>query len=208
MYIHFISYCSVIILYIRLTGAVDPVTLLVTLSDPIAFADDSTYGTHFAITNINKYQYMAVYYNDTAESPVHSVSAVVMRVTIAVSGAYIVAPWKAPVVFPVSSLTGVIRATTLSSGEIVIAYSDNNSNNGVTCVLIKVNPSTGLILFGSQWEVTTGTTVKGISTGTMNINLVTIGTGYQFMVMFSDLALDGGVVTAIGEVSELFVYGI
>lgn len=190
-----------LIVTFRLTGAVDPATLLVTLSAPLAFADDRTYGISFALTNLNAYQYMAVYYNGSTSSPSQTLKAVVMNVTVnAVSGAYTVVPYKKPVSFTGSSLTGVVRATTLDNGNVVVAYSDKNTNNGVTCVLLEVNKYTGLIIFGSQLQITTGTSVKYISTGTLNINLVTIGTGSQFMVMFSDLALNGAIVAAIGEV--------
>ena len=109
---------------------------------------------------------------------------------------------------PVSQLAGSlvegkIRVTSLDDNTAVIAYSDKTSNYGITCLLVETNLNTGVVNFISKLQITTGYSAKYVSSGTIDINLVTITAGTQFMVLFSDLGLDGAIVAAIGTVSVL-----
>lgn len=184
-----------------IAGVVDPISLVVTLSKPLIFADDSWYDTYFDLVGLSAYRYLIVYY--VGSSTNQAVSAVVMNVQkYPTNDTYYVQP-LGPVAYLAGSLaTGVIRVTALSSNSAVIAYSDVTSNYGITCAMVKVNPLSGVVNFISVLQITTGYTVKYISSGTVDIKLVTISGGSQFMVMFSDLGLDGAIVAAIGTVSS------
>ena len=176
-------------------------TLAVTCSAPYLFADNSRYSTNFAVTAISASQYLLVYYVGGGGKD-DVVSAVVMSAQkYATNGTYYLKPMGPVSQLPGSLVEGSIRATSLDDNTAVIAYSDKNSNYGITCLLVESNLNTGAVNFISKLQITTGYSAKYVSTGTVDINLVTITAGTQFMVLFSDLGLDGAIVAAIGSVS-------
>ena len=143
---------------------------------------------------------MVAYYGDVSSAG--PLTAIVITANVISSTNITLSRVVGPKSYTGTSLTGVLRATTLDNGDVVVAYSDNLSNNGVTCVQVTINMLTNSLLFGGVLAITTGETAKYVfPTGTMNIQLVTIGNGFQFMVMFSDLELDGALVAAVGEVT-------
>ena len=179
---------------------VDPTTLVVTLSSPLLLADNSQYGTNFAITAMSAYQYLAVYY--VGGSSNEDISAVVINAEkYPTNSTYYVKPLGRVAQLQGSLVEGVIRATTLNSNTFVVAYSDKKSNYGITSVLVKADPVRGEINFISELQITTGYSAKYITSGMIDINLVTISGGSQFLVLFSNIGIDGALVAAIGTVS-------
>jgi hypothetical protein len=184
---------------------VDPVTLAVTLSNFFIFADDSTYGTSMTITALTATKYLAVYYISAAiaSTPAGVTSVVIDAVTYQ-NGTLGARLFGKKSIFAGSMPTSVIRATALDANNVVVAYSDTKTNNGITCVALSINSYTGTIIYGSVLSVTTGGfTADNLPynpTGQLDINLVTIKAGSQFMLMFSDLSLNGALVAVVGEV--------
>ena len=183
-------------------------TLAVTLTDPYDFADDNHYSVSVAITGLTAYTYFVAYYG-TGASATGPLTAFVVK-AVSTAGIYsLTTAGPSSYLGTGGGLYEVIRATTLDSGDVVVAYPDSNSNNGITCVLVKYDADTGGILFGSVLQLTTGTTTMYLTnSGAMNIQLVTIGNGFQFMAMFNDLEIGGGALVAvIGEVSTCDFHG-
>jgi hypothetical protein len=181
---------------------VDPVTLAVTLSNFLIFADDSTYGTSMTITALTATKYLAVSYISAAiaSTPAGVTSVVIDAVTYQ-NGTLGARLFGKKSIFTGSMPTSVIRATALDANNVVVAYSDTKTNNGITCVALSINSYTGTIIYGSVLSVTTGGfTTKYPASGQLDINLVTIKAGSQFMLMFSDLSLNGALVAVVGEV--------
>ena len=178
---------------------VDPATLGVTCTSAFLFADNKDYGTTFDVTGMSASQYLIAYY--IGQSKNESISTVVMNAQkSATNGTYYLKPLGPVSKLPGSLVEGTIRVTSLDDNTAVIAYSDRTSNYGITCVLVESNLNTGVVNFISKLQITTGYSAKYISSGTVDINLVTITAGTQFMVLFSDLGLDGAIVAAIGSV--------
>ena len=183
---------------------VDPSALAVALSDPMLIADNSKYSTEFAITAMSAYQYLAVYY--VGESSDEAVSAVVIKAEkYPTNSTYYVKPLGRVARLPGSLVSGIIRATTLNSNTFVVAYSDRNSNYGITSILVKADPVRGEVNFISVLQITTGYSAKYTYSGTVDISLVTISGGSQFLILFSNLGIDGALVAAIGTVSCLIL---
>jgi hypothetical protein len=184
---------------------VDPVTLAVTLSNFLIFADDSTFGTSMTITALTATKYLAVSYISAAiASTPAGVTSVVIDAFTYQNGTLGARLFGKKSIFAGSMPTSVIRATALDANNVVVAYSDTKTNNGITCVALSINSYTGTIIYGSVLSVTTGGfTADNLPynpTGQLDINLVTIKAGSQFMLMFSDLSLNGALVAVVGEV--------
>lgn len=188
----------------------DPVTLAVKLSNFLIFADDSTYETSMTITALSATKYLAVSYiaNAIASTPA-GVTSVVINAVTNTNGTLEAKLFGAKSILAGSAPTSVIRATALDANNVVVAYSDTKANNGITCVALTVNSFTGTIIYGSVLPITTGGfTADNLPynpTGQLDINLVTIKAGSQFMLMFSDLSLNGALVAVIGQVCATHV---
>lgn len=174
----------------------NPTTLAVKLSPLLVVGDNSNYGLTVAITGLTATQYMVIYYGGFRMSPT-SLYAVVVKGNVRSNGTLSVGMPVAAKAFPGYSLNGYFKATTLDSGDVVVAYADSNVNQGVVCALLTVNINTGAILNGPQLTIATGSSLASYSA----ISIVTIGTGSQFMVMFADLIVNRAVVAAIGQVT-------
>ena len=176
-------------------------TLAITLSSPYQFANDTGKNVVFTLTSISAYNYLVVFYGDSA-TPNGPLSATVMKASS--DGSVVTSDASAAFTPPYgfstlsTSISGFFKATTLDSGDFVVAYSDSTTGNGVTCVLIQYDSSLGQILFTSILQLTTGFSLKAYR----YIRIATIGNGLQFMVVFPDSALGGAVVAAIGEVRK------
>lgn len=177
----------------------DPVTLAVTLSNFLPFQDDSTYETYITLTALTSTKYLAVSYIGSTTAPVGVTSQVISTSTLS-NGTLVAKAFGVSSEFTGSRPNGVIRATALDENNVVVAYSDINSNYGITCVSLSINSFTGAVKYGAVLAITTGYTAKFISSGDININLVTIKAGSQFMLMFSDLSLNGALIAVIGQV--------
>ena len=57
-------------------------------------------------------------------------------------------------------------------------------------------------MFGSKWEVTTGLAAEYLDDGLMNIDIVTLNTDNEFMVLFSDVSNNGVMTAAAGKVNN------
>lgn len=186
----------------------DPVTLAVTLSTFLVFADDSNYATSMTITSLTATKYLAVYYiSATPYSNATAVTSVVIDAVTNADGTLVAKLFGAKSIFAGTLPTGVIRATALDANNVVVAYSDTKTNNGITCVALSVNSYTGTIIYGSVLSVTyggfTADNVPYNPTGQLDINLVTTKAGSQFMLMFSDLSINGALVTVVGQVRAI-----
>ena len=183
----------------------NPVTLVVTLSNFLVFADASSYSTSMTITSLTASKYLAVYYisaNPGSDST--AVTSVVIDAVTNADHALVAKFFGAKSIFAGTLPTGVIRATALDANNVVVAYSDTKANNGITCVALSVNSYTGTVIYGSVLSVTyggfTADNVPYNPTGELDINLVTTKAGSQFMLMFSDLSINGALVTVVGQV--------
>ena len=128
--------------------------------------------------------------------PANNLYAVLMTGQTSANGTSSVTMPIPATALPGYTLTGFFKATALDSGDVVIAFADASTNQGVTCALLSVNLNTAAILAGPTLSITTGTSMEAYSA----ISIVTIGTGSQFMVMFIDLIVSRAVVAAIGQV--------
>ena len=183
----------------------DPVTLAVTLSNFLIFADDSNYATSMTITSLTATKYLAVYYiSATQYSNSTAVTSVVIDAVTNANGTLAAKFFGKKSVFAGTLPTGVIRATALDANNVVVAYSDTKANNGITCVALSVNSYTGTIIYGSVLPITyggfTADNLPYNPTGQLDINLVTTKAGSQFMLMFSDLSINGALATVVGQV--------
>jgi hypothetical protein len=152
------------------------------------------------ITALTATKYLAVSFIDSAMTP-SGVTSVVIDAFTYQNGTLGARLFGKKSIFAGSVPTGVIRATALDANNVVVAYSDTKTNNGITCVALSINSYTGTIIYGSVLSVTTGGfTTKYPASGQLDINLVTIKAGSQFMLMFSDLSLNGALVAVVGEV--------
>ena len=155
------------------------------------------------MTRLTDSKLMVLYYDSGAGDGQRTLHAVVVNNIIASNGSLSQSITKPAMEYAGSDLgKNLIKATTLDSNDVVVAYGDANTNFGITCTLVKYNDATGMIYFGSNLQITTGNTVNFLpnSYAFTALSIETVGGGSQFMVMFVDLALDGSVVTTIGEV--------
>ena len=79
--------------------------------------------------------------------------------------------------------------TTLNTNNLVVAYTDANSNFGLSATVINVDTVKQAILFGSTLQLTTGLTQGVFNYVFMNAGtaITTLADGSEFMVLFSDL---------------------
>ena len=133
-------------------------------------------------------------------------NAVVLNTTVASNGGLSLNLAGMPTAYVGSKLgINLLRATTLDSGDVVVAYGDATNNNGITCTLVNYDNSTGVILFTSNLQITTGSTVSTDPNNfpyVTSLSIATIGGGSQVVVMFVDLGLDGAIVAAVVDVSN------
>ena len=133
-------------------------------------------------------------------------NAVVVNATSSSNGGLSLNLVGMPTVYQGSKLgINLLKATTLDSGDVVVAYGDANNNNGITCMLVTYDAFTGAILFTSSLQITTGSTVNtdpNIFPYFTSLSIATIGGGSQIVVMFVDLGLNGAVVAAVVDVSD------
>jgi hypothetical protein len=174
---------------------VNPKTLAVTLSPPVIVGDNTNFGLTLAITGLSATQYVVAFYGGV-NMPANNLYAVLMTGQTSANGTNSVTMPIPATALPGYTLTGFFKATALDSGDVVIAFADASTNQGVTCALLSVNLNTAAILAGPTLSITTGTSMEAYSA----ISIVTIGTGSQFMVMFIDLIVSRAVVAAIGQV--------
>ena len=182
------------------TGSVDATTLAITLSDPLLVVSDASYGVYASTASLTALSFMLTYYDSGGLSPV--LSAQVFTVDITNPAAPVIAAITLVTTKPQSDLGyNLVKTTTLDSSNVVVAYGDTFTGNGITCTLVTYDASTKTILFGSVLPIVTGSTVNNDpNLGFTSLAIVTIGGGSQFMVIFVDLSLNGAVVTAVGEV--------
>jgi hypothetical protein len=178
-----------------LLGTVNPTTLAVTLSPPLIVGDNPNYGLTLAITGLTATQYLVAFYGGV-NMPASNLYATVFKGHSRANGTNSVMMPAPASAFPGYTLSGFFKATALDSGDVVIAFADASTNQGVTCALFSVNLNTAAILAGPTLSITTGASIESYS----EISIVTIGTGSQFMVMFIDLIVNRAVVAAIGQV--------
>ena len=184
-------------------GTIDPDTLEVVLSKPFYIAGNPNYGFYSTMTRLTDTKLMYLYYDSEAGAGKRNLYAVVVNNIIASNGSLYQSITKPAMKYDGSDLgKNLIKATTLDSNDVIVAYGDANTNFGITCTLVTYNEPTGMIYFGSNLQITTGNTVNFLpnSYAFTALSIETVGGGSQFMVMFVDLALDGSVVTTIGEV--------
>jgi hypothetical protein len=71
-------------------------------------------------------------------------------------------------------------------------------------VALHISSLTGSVMFGATWQVTTGQTIgasvykNGYFT---DMNLATIASGSEFVVLFSDLDNNSAMTAAVGKVT-------
>lgn len=186
-----------------LVGTVDPITLKVVMSKPFYIASNVNYGFYSTMTRLTDTKLMYLYYNSAAGQGKRTLYAVVVNNIVATNGSLYQSITIPAMQYAGSDLgKNLIKATTLDSNDVVVAYGDANTNFGITCTLVTYNDATGMIYFASNLQITTGNTVNFLpnSYAFTALAIETVGGGSQFMVMFVDLALDGSVVTTIGEV--------
>ena len=166
-------------------------------------APDSNYATYFTITALSESQAMFLYYDGGGSD---QLNAVVLNTTVASNGGLSLNLAGMPTAYVGSKLgINLLRATTLDSGDVVVAYGDATNNNGITCTLVNYDNSTGVILFTSNLQITTGSTVSTDPNNfpyVTSLSIATIGGGSQVVVMFVDLGLDGAIVAAVVDVSN------
>ena len=179
-------------------------TLEISLSaNPLVVATNKNYATYFTITALSGSQAMFLYYDGGGSD---QLNAVVLNATSSSDGQLYLKLAGKPTVYLGSNLSpNKIEATTLDSGDVVVAYGDAIHNNGVTCTLVNYNPLTGVILFTSDIQITTGSTVSADPNSfpyVTSLTIATIGGGSQVVVMFVDLGLNGAIVSAVINVSS------
>jgi hypothetical protein len=185
---------------LSLAGTVDPATLKVTLSPAINVTSNADYETSMAIAGISATKFVIVYHNYAAV--LDTLYAVVMTGSVVSPGVNKV-EFTSVVAnsFTGYTINGTFKATTLTRSatglsEVVVAYINAKTRAGLSCTLFAVNPTTGTIIDGSSLAITTGSSAAAYS----SMSIVTIGTGSQFMVMFTNSLLQGATMAAIGQV--------
>jgi hypothetical protein len=131
---------------------VDPVTLGVAISPSIAFMNNANFTANYAVVGMTANSYLLLSYN--TGNPL-----MVTRATIPTFSN--TNDMKAPTVSaPVSLMSAIVNfkpvITRLADNTAVVVYADANNNNRVVSVLVRIDPVTYAVTFGSSYAVTSG----------------------------------------------------
>lgn len=171
-------------------GEVDPNTLKVTLSDSQTLFDYSSDYITYSITKVSDTVLLYSYY--TIASPQLKVTTILINNdnTITVNESN-------EIVLSNSKLISNLDSNLITSDIAIVAFSDSNNNNIIQVQSIKVlNPTTGLLSFGSYLSVAT---VRSDMNLFDDIDVHPLSNEGDFVVIFSDYT-NSGSIAVIGEI--------
>jgi hypothetical protein len=181
--------------------------MTLSLSPPYFFANDSTNSTNFNLAELTSSSYMIFYYDSVYDFENNIYLPGILNAKIA----YISSP-SSPTTTDItfsnttslssSLITYYFAATTLDNSTVAIAFIDANQNNAVVSQIVKVQSiEDSEILFGSSWIVNNGANYQNLPTGLIDIDIMTVSTNSEFVVVYTDLTNNGVVVATLGQVS-------
>lgn len=147
-----------------LSGSVNPATLDIILSPPLAYFDNSNFSYTNGIVGMGATSFLAVNINrlDTG-SPiiVTPIKAASPQTTAPVKGI--------PVTLIGSSVSFNPATARIDDTTAVIAYADANANNNLACVLVYYDPVRNTASFGSILQLTSNTALQPFQVNRANI---------------------------------------
>jgi hypothetical protein len=184
---------------------------VVTLSQPLIFQSDATNSFYFTLSSLTSTTSMVLLYNNTTPMDVNG-SGPLQAAVAAISGGSETDATQAAISlgkFSVLESTAVsyyMAATSLNEQNVVVAYADASQDYAIVCQVVSFLPQTSTsqssIVFGSSWTVNTGRASTGnLKTGLMDIDITTVSTSGEFMVVYSDLSANAATIAAMAQLS-------